>query len=276
MSFSSDVKRELAKQYSKTRHCRLAELKAMLQMDSHMEEGALILESDAPYFLEKCAILMKKLFAIDISDKISKEDSARILEELQNILVKESICCSRAYIRGAFLASGSVSDPNKSYHLEIVCKEETQAVVLQEIIQSFDMDPKIVERKKNYIVYLKDAAQIVDLLNVMEAHVSLMNLENVRIIKDMRNSINRKVNCETANISKTVNAAVKQIQDIEKIRENIGLDQLSPALKEMAMIRLEYPEAPLKELGTYFTPPIGKSGVNHRLRKLAELADTIQ
>ena len=137
-------------------------------------------------------------------------------------------------------------------------------------MNSFDVDAKIVERKKHFVVYLKEGAQIVDILNVMEAHVALMNLENVRILKEMRNSVNRKVNCETANISKTVNAAVKHI------REVMGLDSLPDNLKEMALLRLEYPEAPLKELGMYLDPPVGKSGVNHRLRKISEIADGLR
>ena len=138
------------------------------------------------------------------------------------------------------------------------------------------MDAKIVTRKKYYVVYLKEGAQIVHLLNIMEAHVALMNLENVRILKEMRNSVNRKVNCETANISKTVNAAVQQLQDIAYIREKAGLDSLPEHLREIALLRLEYPEAPLKELGTYLDPPVGKSGVNHRLRKISEIAEGLR
>ena len=117
-----------------------------------------------------------------------------------------------------------------------------QAEQLRDTMNSFDVDAKIVERKKHFVVYLKEGAQIVDILNVMEAHVALMNLENVRILKEMRNSVNRKVNCETANISKTVNAAVKQLEDITYIREVMGLDSLPDNLKEMALLRLEYPE----------------------------------
>ena len=126
------------------------------------------------------------------------------------------------------------------------------------------------------MVYLKEGSQIVDMLNVMEAYVSLMNLENVRILKEMRNSVNRQVNCETANISKTVNAAVKQIADIELIMETEGLDSLPMPLREMALVRLEYPEAALKDLGKYMNPPVGKSGINHRLRKLTAIADEIR
>ena len=120
---------------------------------------------------------------------------------------------------------------------------------------------------------MKEGAHIVDLLNIMEAHVSLMNLENVRIVKEMRNFVNRQVNCETANISKSVNAAVRQIEDICHIRDKKGLESLPDHLKEIALLRLEYPDASLKELGAYLNPPVGKSGVNHRLRRISEIAE---
>lgn len=174
------------------------------------------------------------------------------------------------------MASGSMTDPNKAYHFEIVCRTPEQAARLQELMREFETEPKIIERKNYHVVYLKEGSQIVDMLNVMEAYVSLMNLENVRILKEMRNSVNRQVNCETANISKTVNAAVKQIADIELIRDTEGLDSLPLPLREMAMVRLEYPEAPLKDLGKYMDPPVGKSGINHRLRKLAAVAEAIR
>ena len=188
----------------------------------------------------------------------------------------QPVCCKRAYIRGAFLAAGSVSNPSKSYHFEIVCGTEDRARHLQEIMNSFGLDAKIVKRKKNYVIYLKEGSQIVDVLNIMEAHVALMELENVRIFKEMRNSVNRKVNCETANINKTVSAAVKQVKDIEYIRDTIGLDKLPEGLKDVALTRLAYPEATLKELGNLLETPVGKSGVNHRLRKLSEVADKLR
>ena len=167
-------------------------------------------------------------------------------------------------------------DPKKAYHFEIVCRTPEQAARLQELMKEFETEPKIIERKNHYVVYLKDGSQIVDMLNVMEAYVSLMNLENVRILKEMRNSVNRKVNCETANIGKTVTAAVKQIADIELIRDTDGLDSLPIPLREMAKVRLEYPEASLKDLGQYLNPPVGKSGINHRLRKLGAIAASIR
>ena len=167
-------------------------------------------------------------------------------------------------------------EAKEAYHFEIVCSTEGKARQIQELIDSFDMDAKIVCRKKYFVVYLKEGAQIVDLLNVMEAHVALMDLENVRIFKEMRNSVNRKVNCETANIHKTVSAAVKQIEDIEFLKTAGSFSELSEELLETAGIRLENPDASLKELGLMHNPPIGKSGVNHRLRKLSNLAETLR
>lgn len=183
---------------------------------------------------------------------------------------------ARAFLRDAFLKTGSMSNPEKGYHLEFVCEEEAYAAKIIEMLQTFEIAAKTVHRKRYIVVYIKESEDIVRLLNVIGAHKSLMNLENLRILKDMRNSINRRVNCETANISKTVSAANKQIEDIEYIREHYGFDDLSENLREMAQIRLQYPDATLKELGEYLVPPVGKSGVNHRLRKLGELADSIR
>lgn len=288
MSFSSDVKEELAKQFSKSRHCQIAELAGMLELDGWANEKgtALDLHSDNFMLIQKYALLMKQIFAVDIHYPLRPEDVKRVLETLKwqpgqvgsdraSSLLLQNTCCRRAFIRGAFLAAGSISDPNKSYHFEIVCITMAQAAQLQEIISGFEVEARIVERKGHYVVYIKEGSQIVDMLNVMEAYVSLMKLENVRILKEMRNSVNRKVNCETANISKTVNAAVKQIEDITKIRDEIGFDNLPDHLREMALLRLEHPDAPLKELGNYLDPPVGKSGVNHRLRRLSEIADSL-
>ena len=150
------------------------------------------------------------------------------------------------------------------------------AILLQNQMLAFEADAKIVERKKHFIVYLKEGSQIVDMLNVMEAYVALMNLENVRILKDMRNTVNRKVNCETANINKTVNAAVKQTEDIKLVEKMVGFQNLNGSLAEIAELRLRYPEATLKELGMMLNPQVGKSGVNHRLRKLSEMAEDLR
>ena len=277
MSFSSDVKEELARQHSKAKHCQIAELSAMIMQEGRISVNPLALsfETDNPVLIEKYAILMKRAFDIDIEKGLDSQGCKKIVEAIQGLYL-EKTCCKRAFIRGAFMASGSMTDPNKAYHFEIVCRTPEQAARLQELMREFETDPKVIERKNYYVVYLKEGSQIVDMLNVMEAYVSLMNLENVRILKEMRNSVNRQVNCETANISKTVNAAVKQIADIEFIRDTDGLDSLPMPLREMAMIRLEYPEAPLKDLGKYMDPPVGKSGINHRLRKLSAVANAIR
>lgn len=285
MSFSSEVKDELAKHLGKSRHCQLAELAALIAFECRVHSA----DSENQALKEKYQLLVHKLFEADGEFGVGEEkrilESVKMWDEaagrphptdtINGILIQQS-CCKRAFVRGAFLAAGSMSDPNKSYHFEIVCRSGDQAVQLRDVINSFGMDAKIVARKKYQVVYLKEGAQIVDILNIMEAHVALMNLENVRILKEMRNSVNRKVNCETANISKTVNAAVQQLRDIEYIRETAGLSSLPDNLREMALLRLEYPDAPLKELGTYLNPPVGKSGVNHRLRKISEIAEGLR
>ena len=179
-------------------------------------------------------------------------------------------------LRGAFLAAGSVSDPEKFYHLEIVCATEPKAKQIRSIMATFGIEARIVVRKRHYVVYIKEGNQIVDMLNVMEAHRSLMEFENVRILKEMRGNVNRQVNCETANINKTVSAAISQIEDITYIRDRLGFESLPDGLAQIARARLMKPEATLKELGEDLDPPVGKSGVNHRLRKLSELAGKLR
>lgn len=312
MSFSGEVKEELAKLQSDARHCQLAELAAILvyaRAVKTIKQGGFGIEiqSDVPYTAKKCFTLLEKTFNINTGVlQISLEEGKghtymtlvkgreavrRILQAVKfqdedgmkqaartgpNPLIIKNACCKRAFLRGAFLCIGSMSDPEKSYHMEFVCACEEGAKQLRELIQGFQVEAKIVSRKKYYVVYLKEGTGIVDLLNIMEAHVSLMNFENYRIVKEMRNSINRKVNCETANITKTVNASSRQIEDILLIREHYGFQNLPDSLRETAELRLEYPDATLKELGQILTPTVGKSGMNHRLRKLSEIADRLR
>lgn len=300
MSFSGTVKEELEAQISSARHCQLAELAALIHFcGSTCENGVhLCLETENEAVIRKCFTLFQKTFNINNvvirgRSRLLPDDGIemKVIQALHlvgkegcpvalaapvsSLLIKNS-CCARAYLRGAFLSIGSMSDPAKSYHLEFVCCEKAQAEQLWDIIREFGIEAKVIKRKKYHVVYLKEGAGIVDLLNVIGAHVSLMNLENLRIVKEMRNSINRRVNCETANISKTVTAASKQIQDILLIRDKYGFENLPNNLRQMAEIRLEYPDAPLKELGEYLEPAVGKSGVNHRLRRLSEIADGIK
>lgn len=284
MSFSGDVKRELTEHISKSRHCQLAELAAFLNFSGKERtvggETFLSFETENEALVKKYFALAKKTYRIHAC--ITNREECQITRNLfhADLSIKSSYiqnaCCKRAFIRGAFLTSGSMSDPEKSYHFEIVCASEKKAAQLQEVINSFGVGAKVVQRKKNHIVYLKEGEQIVDALNIMEAPISLMNFENIRIVKEMRNSVNRKVNCETANIHKTVSASVKQVEDIRYLQKTKGLDALPLPLQEMARARLDNPDATLKELGSYMDPPVGKSGVNHRLRKLSALAEDLR
>ena len=287
MSFSGDVKEELVRHISSARHCQLAEFSAIVSFCGQFgrdNEGKYTIgfQTENEALVKKGFTLLKKLYNIRFGASLNEEEVRFIIQKAGGIgqpvnpLTIKNRCCKRAFLRGAFLSAGSMSDPQKGYHLEFVCGNAEQAEQLQQVIRTFDIEAKIVLRKKYHVVYLKEGSAIVDLLNVCEAPVSLMNLENMRILKEMRNSVNRRVNCETANISKTVNASARQIEDIEYIREHYGFEKLTKALREMAEVRLENPDAPLKELGEYLTPPVGKSGVNHRLRKLSELADRLR
>ena len=191
-------------------------------------------------------------------------------------LVVSQECCRRAYIKGVFMTSGSISDPNKGYHMEIVSDNKGRAEFIQDIINGFRISSRIIQRKKYSVVYLKDGEMIVEMLGLMGAHISLMDMENIRIKKDIRNTINRRVNCEAANLNKTVSAAVKQVNDINYIISTKGIEFLPENLQELALARLESDDATLKELGEMMTPPIGKSGVNHRLRKISEIAEELR
>ena len=302
MSFSGQIKEELAQVISSPRHCQLAELAALVQFCGHIEEdGSLLVQSENPLVIRKCFTLLKKTFKIEAVAKsqmqtqnyrlfVTGEDAFRVLEALKIcdtaghlmmrhltdlVLIKNS-CCKRAYLRGCYMAVGSMSDPYKSYHLELVCGLQAQAEQLLKILHDFSLDAKMIVRKKYYVVYMKEGENIADFLNITEAHKALMEFENTRIYKGMRNMVNRKVNCEAANITKTVNAATRQVEDIRLIREKMGLEGLPESLRQMAYVRLENPQASLGELGKLLDPPVGKSGVNHRLRKLGELAKELK
>ena len=313
MSFSSRVKDELSRQVPAARHCQIAETAAILSLCGRVKISAsdhftIEIHTENVAVARKYFTLLKKTFNIrtDVSIRSGMnhgrsrtyivavrehEEALKVLQAVKLIntqgeigenlslirnVVLQNACCRRAFIRGAFLAAGSISAPEKFYHFEIVCPTEPKAEQLKNIIATFDIEAKIVPRKRYYVVYIKEGSQIVDILNVMEAPVSLMELENIRIVKEMRGSVNRQVNCETANINKTVSAAVKQIEDIRFIQSVAGLSGLPESLQEMARIRLERPEATLKELGEALEPPVGKSGVNHRLRKLSLVAEELR
>ncbi len=304
MSFSTDVKNELFHMIPKARHCRIAELTAAIRFIGEVSiterEKRITLQTENATLAKKYYTMLKRTFNGNVMLNIRGQAGAgkmhqykivvrdpQMIEELMSytmigkdsefraqVLKKE--CCRRSFIRGAFLANGSMSNPGKSYHFEIVCRHQTQADNLCRLICQYGISAKIIERKNRFVVYIKESEGIIDVLNVMEAHKASMELENVRIIKEMRNSANRQFNCDAANINKMVQAATKQLEDIRLIQENIGLDNIPVPLQEMALVRLEYPDVSLQELGNYLDPPVGKSGVNHRLRKLAALAEEIR
>lgn len=311
MSFSLEIKEELETRIDTAKHCQIAEFAAIMAFCGKVRRRAgglmgLELTTENEVVRRKVVELAIKAFSaseesfeveyegknnriinIFINDEklIAKilmaikwcDDNFTVVEPVfvnHRIIQKE--CCKRAFIRGAFLAAGSISDPNKSYHYEIVCEYEEDAVQMQELLKFFNLDAKIIQRKRNYITYIKEGNNITDVLNIMGAFVSQMKLYNVMILKGMRNDVNRKVNCETANLNKTIEAAVKQIRDIEYVRDTVGLESLSDGLREVAEIRLKNPDMKLKDIGELLNPPVGKSGVNHRLRKISELAQKLR
>ena len=292
MSYATKLKDELAERLPKGRHCRIAELAAIFSVIGEVaydgDSPEMVLRAEQKGLRKKCFTLLNKTIRIENAGEglfLLGQGAKEFLEmvkydpeesDLVNQSLLEQRCCRRAYLRGMFLSAGSISDPSKGYHFEIVCTEKDRAEQLQKIICSFDIDARIVKRRNSYVVYVKEGAQIVDMLAVMGAGIALMDLENIRILKEMRNTVNRKVNCETANINKTVNAAVKQAEDIRLIERTVGFESLNEGLAEMAALRLQFPEATLKELGMMLSPQVGKSGVNHRLRKLSEIAQELR
>lgn len=304
MSFSSQVKDELKGRIDNAKHCQIAELAAYMAfcgtvgiVNGRMVAG---LYTENETVAVKFEQLMHKAFGIlpeelnvynagknTIIVEIKDEEIVELLllaikwkdigsdsinMQFVNPLIVKKDCCRKAFIRGAFIATGSISDPNKFYHYELVCNEQNDAQCLKDMLNHYNLDAKVIERKKHYVVYIKEGELITDCLNVMGAVVSQMELYNVMILKGISNDINRKVNCETANLNKTISAALKQIKDIEYIRDTVGLGYLKPSLEEVACVRLENTDSSLSDIGKMLEPPVGKSGVNHRLKKISEIA----
>lgn len=303
MSFSSDLKSELGRLIDASRHCRIAELASVTWFLAvpGVSEGkpALDYYSENPHALNAAAELIFRLFRFktepvrantvkgnrryhlsvadpDVCESILKAVKYREDAGPEAAMLIQKECCKRAFLRGAFLSAGTVNDPGRSYNFEINCRDPKQAEVLAEVFSALRIRAKITKRGRYYSLYNKESEQVSDLIGLMGARVGLLELENTKIYKSMRGSVNRKVNCETANINKAANASAKQIEDILLIREKIGFETLSAGLDEIARLRLDYPEATLKELGELMDPPLGKSGINHRLRKLCSLADGLR
>ena len=289
MSFSSEVKDELLGVMPGARHCKIAEIAAMCAiLEDRGSDAELSIRTENERLARKFFTLLKKAFNIEKDLRISVVERSKrsafrvelrdpgkandIRKATSHPMMLSMECCRRSYLRGAFLAAGSISAPEKYYHLEIVCPDSDVAGMIRSTMRNLGLLAKIAVRKGSSVVYLKEGEQIVQVLGEMGAGYALMNLENVRILRDMRGRNNRQVNCETANLGKAVATGVRQKEDIMYIMEHAGLGSLPKQLREMAEVRLAYPDVPLKDLGEYLDPKIGKSGVNHRLKKLSSIA----
>ena len=312
MSFSAKVKREICRYVEMSSEEALAELSAIMKVSGTLAFSGTGLSfkmtTENPASARLVFTLLKEHFNIHSKLMVKKSNSLKknniymvvitedmgvrdlldktgILKDIDGIMnlnyrIDQEICSNeqekKAYIRGAFIGGGSISNPEKTYHLEFVTHSEEYANDLRNLINTFSLNSKVIQRKNSFIVYIKEGEQIVDLLNIIGAHTSLLEVENIRIMKEMRNNVNRLVNCETANLSKTVNAAVRQVESIKLIQEKIGLKRLPENLREVAELRLNYPDESLKELGEMLDPPVGKSGINHRLRKIEKIAEELR
>lgn len=310
MSFSNEIKNELAHLEQEKKCCEIAELAGLVRMDGTILIGSrkgigLELTTENAAVARKAFKGLKKLFNVETEITVQRrnrlkknnvylvrvpgqpkvmnlldtlglmKDGLMYNPEISPTLVKKE-CCKRSYLRGVFLGAGSLSDPMNSYHLEIVANSEEYAASLVHLIETFGLHPKISSRKNVLLVYIKESEQIADFLNIIGAHQALLELENIRVQKEVRNQVNRLVNCESANMNKTIDAAVRQKSNIEFVLKYYGLEKLNDGLRAVAEARLAYPEVSLKELGTLMDPPLGKSGINHRMRKLEELADELR
>lgn len=314
MSFSSDVKNEISRQMPKKKCCELAEITGFMRIAGSIKlsgKGRLgiSMATENPAIARHIKTLFSKYYSISIDLMVGEgsfnknrnlyelvvkpeNNGEQILREAGILTVREgantifegiddniikSKCCKKSYLRGLFLGGGTISDPNKGYHFEISTQSEILANDIKKLMNSFvDIHGKISRRKESYVVYVKDSEQIKDILNIIGAHSQLLEYENVRIIKEVKNKTNRINNCEYANMDKTINAANKQIEAINKIKHTTGIDSLPDNLIDTALIRLENPEASLSELGELLDPPIKKAGVYHRLKKLEKISNDIK
>ncbi|CAJ1183993.1 hypothetical protein FD33_GL000872 [Companilactobacillus paralimentarius DSM 13238 = JCM 10415] len=307
VSYASEVKQELTKLVVHPEHARV-ELSALLRMNGSLSlqnhHFVLTAQTENAAIARRIFSLIKQKYGIESELLVRKKmklkknnqylvrlkyDTNRVLTDLDildesglsiNTDVPEEVLNEdqrmRSYLRGAFLATGSVNNPETSrYHLEIYSLYETHNEGIAQMMNYFHLNARTTKRRNGYIVYLKEAEKIADFLQLIGATNSMLKFEDIRIVRDMRNSVNRLVNCENANINKTVAAAERQIDNIKHLQATVGLDSLPDKLREIAVLRLENPEVSLKELGEMVpSGPISKSGINHRLRKLNELAET--
>ena len=307
MSFAAQTKKELTLIEADS-CCERAELSALIRMNGSVSVSSrkvvLDISTENAAIARRIYSLLKKHYELHVDLLVRKKMRLKknnvyivripagvqeILSELKivsegfmfNLGIDKDIirkpCCKRSYLRGAFLAGGSVNNPEgSSYHLEISSMYQEHCEALVDLANKFDLNARCIERKKGFIFYIKEGEKIIELLNIIGAHQALFKFEDVRIMRDMRNSVNRIVNCETANLNKTIGAAVRQIENIKLLQREVGLDSLPDKLKEVAEIRLLHPDMNLTEVGEMLGGKVSKSGVNHRLRKIDELAEKIR
>ncbi len=277
MSFSADIKQELSKLNNLNNKNQVkAEISGYMLGSNYVEnnrKARFITENEFNIYR-----LTKLLENVHIDYTYTNKGKSFIAEwdascrdNIMDINIEEEEI-KKAVVRGSFMASGSLNEPNKKYHLEILFSSKENAEYVFYIIETFGIESKLLKRKEKYSLYIKDSEEISKFLALIGAKKAVLDYEEIRIIREMRSNVNRLVNCETANINKTINVAVSQIADINFIKQKNKFEELPENLKEIANIRLENPESSLVELGNLLKKPIGKSGVNHRLKKLQEIA----
>lgn len=283
MSFSSEVKEELSKLNNfKDKESLKAELLGyMLTWNMKQENGKIEFLTENEYNVER---FYKILFNLNLNyepetfGKFFKTtiEKSSLTDEVLNLSLNAKNEILRTIVKGAFLATGSVNNPEKKYHLEIIFTERKNAEYILNICKDNGVYLKILETKGKIILYIKEGEEISKFLALIGANKAVMNFEDIRAKREMKNNVNRLVNCETANLNKTINASLNQVNDIKLLQNLKKFDELPEDLKQIAVLRLEYPEATLKELGEYLEPPLGKSGVNHRMKKLHEIAEELK
>lgn len=287
MSFSSDVRRTLCAAEEKCDACAAAELAGIMSFSGQLSSDKLWFITEKDFIADKIASDILKctgksvVYSGEKNIKIEISDSAMLREIREKTgIARENFekemsreCCRRAYVRGAFLGGGCVANPRKNYHLEFDTKYKLSAERLFNIMSDCGTVPKKTYRKGHYLVYLKSSDDIADVLCLMGDNMSALSFYTAQMEKDVRNSVNRQVNCEMANQRKISEAAMRQLAAIRKIKAHSAMTRLPAVLQEIAELRERYPDVSLKELGEMLNPPLGKSGVNHRLNRIMEYAE---
>lgn len=280
MSFSLEIKEELSK-FNSFSNERLiyAELYGyLLSGNIRDRKNKIEFSTTSQYNINRFGKMLAKIgieYKIKVQGKNFIVTFNKELIDLEKIEI-ESVDEKRALIRGAFMGGGLINNPNNKYHLEMFFSSEENKDIVQNAMLEFDIEAKNLERKRGYSLYIKEGEVISNFLAVIGANTAVVRYEEIRVLKEKRNNINRLVNCETANLNKTIGASVLQTQAINKIKEKNKFDELPESLKEIAELRLEHPDANLIELGQMLTNPLGKSGTNHRLNKILQIAKELE